>query len=98
MYWTVPQQLAHVTINGTRIRPGDLYASGTVSGREADSYGSLLELSWNGTRPIELDDGSTRYFLEDGDTVTMRGWCGGDDRPRLGFGTCSGTVVPAKPV
>jgi len=97
MYWTAPQQLAHVTVNGTRIRAGDLYASGTVSGRAPASFGSLLELSWNGTRPIELDDGTARFFLEDGDTVTLRGWCGGDDRPRIGFGTCRGTVVPGTP-
>ena len=93
MYWTMAQQLAHVSSNGTAIRTGDLYASGTVSGTTRDSVGSFLERTWNGTEPMHLDDGSTRTFLEDGDTVVLRGWCGGTDRPRIGFGECTGTIV-----
>jgi fumarylacetoacetase len=93
MYWTMAQQLAHVTMNGTNVRPGDLYASGTVSGPDPGSYGSLIELTWGGERPITLADGSERRFLEDGDTVTLRGWCERDGKPRIGFGECIGTVV-----
>jgi len=93
MYWTMAQQLAHVTVNGTRIRPGDLYASGTVSGSEPGTYGSLIELTWGGREPIELSDGSRRTYLEDGDTVVLRGWCERDDVGRVGFGECVGTVV-----
>lgn len=95
MYWTMAQQLAHVTSNGTGVRSGDLYASGTVSGTSEGSLGSLLEMSWNGSRPIRLDDGSERTFLEDGDTVTLRAWCGGDELPRIGFGECTAIVLPA---
>ena len=93
MYWTMAQQLTHAASNGTAIRTGDLYASGTVSGPTPDSVGSLLERTWNGAEPITLDDGSTRTFLENGDTVVLRGWCGGGDRPRIGFGECRGTVT-----
>lgn len=93
VYWTMAQQLAHATINGTAIRPGDLYASGTVSGREPGSYGSLIELTWGGRDPITLSDGSQRRYLEDGDTVIMRGWCEGEGLPRIGFGECVGTIV-----
>lgn len=93
MYWTMAQQLAHVTMNGTNVRPGDLYASGTVSGPDPGSYGSLIELTWGGERPIALGDGSERRFLEDGDTVILRGWCDRPGRPRIGFGECVGTVA-----
>jgi fumarylacetoacetase len=93
VYWTMAQQLAHVTVNGTQIRPGDLYASGTVSGSEPGSYGSLIELTWSGRDPIALSDGSERRYLEDGDTVTLRGWCERPGLPRVGFGECIGTVV-----
>lgn len=96
MYWSMAQQLAHQTVNGTNVRPGDLYASGTVSGPTPDSYGSLLELAWKGTRPIELPDGRTRKFLADGDTVILRGWGRGDGY-RVGFGECRGTVLEAAP-
>ena len=96
MYWTMAQQLAHATVNGTNIRPGDLYASGTVSGSDPGSLGSLLELSWNGTRQIKLGDGESRTFLEDGDEVTIRGWCGGSGSPRVGFGTCAGKITPGE--
>ena len=78
------------------IRPGDLFASGTVSGATVGSLGSLLEMSWNGEREIALDDGTTRTFLENGDRVTLRGWCGGHGRPRIGFGECTGIVMPAR--
>jgi len=96
VYWTMPQQLAHATVNGASLRTGDLFASGTVSGPEPGTYGSLIELTWGGTQPLRLPDGSERAFLEDGDTVTLRGWCGGDGgRPRVGFGAVSGQVQPA---
>ena len=94
MYWTAAQQLAHLTSNGTPVRTGDLYASGTVS-TETDA-GCLLELSWNGTRPIMLDDGSQRTFLEDGDTVTIGATAPGADGTTIGFGTVEGTVSPAR--
>ena len=95
MYWTIFQQLAHQTVNGTNIRPGDLYASGTVSGPTPDSYGSLLELTWRGTKPITFPHGETRTFLKDGDTVILRGWCQGEGY-RVGFGECAGTILPAE--
>ena len=93
MHWSMAQQLAHAASNGTAIRTGDLYASGTVSGPTRDSVGSFLERTWNGTEPMNLGDGSSRTFLEDGDTVVLRGWCGGNGRPRVGFGECVGTIV-----
>jgi fumarylacetoacetase len=93
MYWSMAQQLAHATANGATARAGDLFASGTVSGPGRRERGSLIELSWNGAEPIELADGSTRTFLEDGDEVTISGWCGGDGRPRIDFGEVSGRIV-----
>jgi fumarylacetoacetase len=95
MYWTMSQQLAHAASNGTALRSGDLFASGTVSGPEPDQFGSLLELSWNGSRSIDIGQGESRTFLEDGDTVTIRGWCQVGHGPRIGFGECTGTVLPA---
>ncbi len=95
MYWSMAQQLAHATVNGTRIQPGDLYASGTVSGPTPDSYGSMIELAWRGTQPVGFPDGSSRVYVEDGDTVIIRGWCGGGGRPVIGFGEAAGTVHPA---
>jgi fumarylacetoacetase len=95
MYWTFAQQLAHFTVNGATTRPGDLYASGTVSGPDAGERGSLIEITWRGADPLTLPDGTTRSFLEDGDTVEIRGWCGGDGRTRVGFGSCTGTIVSA---
>ncbi len=94
MYWNMAQQLAHVTINGTKTRPGDLYASGTISGSTPDSYGSFIELTWNGERPIALPGGDERRFLEDGDTVALRGWCEVGEF-RVGFGHATGTIQPA---
>lgn len=102
MYWTPRQQLAHHTVTGCNMRPGDLLGSGTISGfvgnskGESKNYGSLLEQSWRGTQKIRLADGSERTFLEDGDTVVMRGFCQGDGF-RIGFGECSGTILPASP-
>ena len=95
MYWSMAQQLAHHTVSGCNVRVGDLMASGTISGSTPDSFGSLLDLSWNGQRPLTLSGGqSQRSFLEDGDLVTMRGWCEGQGY-RIGFGEVSGRVLPA---
>jgi len=96
MYWTAPQQLAHATVNGAAMRTGDLCASGTVSGSDPGSYGSLIELTWNGELEIELPGDAARTFLEDGDTVVMRGWCGGEGRPRISLGEVRGTVLSAE--
>ncbi len=95
MYWNMNQQLAHHTVNGCDIHCGDMMASGTISGPVAEAYGSMLELSWKGTKPLKLNDGSERKFIEDGDTVIMRGHCEKDD-VRLGFGEVSTKVLPAK--
>lgn len=95
MYWNIAQQLAHVTVNGTAVRAGDLYASGTISGPQSGSYGSLIELTWRGANVLSLPSGETRAFLEDGDTVTLRGFSEAPGKPRIGFGSVSGTIVPA---
>jgi fumarylacetoacetase len=95
MYWTVAQQLAHLTVNGASLRTGDLFASGTVSGPEREQRGSFLELSWNGAEPVTLSDGSTRSFLEDGDEVSISAWAPGADGTRIGFGSVTGRVVGA---
>jgi fumarylacetoacetase len=94
MYWTFAQQLAHMTVNGAPAGAGDIFGSGTVSGPTKAERGSLVELTWRGAEPLELPDGTTRTFLEDGDTVTLRGWCGGQGGPRIGFGEATGTIVP----
>ena len=94
MYWTMAQQFAHHTVSGCNTRVGDLMGSGTISGPTADSYGSLLELTWNGKQPLELKEGGTRTFIEDGDELMLAGWCQGNGY-RVGFGTCSGVIVPA---
>ncbi|MFN8285247.1 MAG: fumarylacetoacetase [Chitinophagales bacterium] len=94
MYWNMCQQLAHHTVNGCNIQVGDLYASGTISGPTADSYGSMLEITWQGKNPIAMPDGSERKFIQDGDTVLMRGWCEKNGM-RVGFGDCSGKILPA---
>ncbi|XP_003969506.1 fumarylacetoacetase [Takifugu rubripes] len=94
MYWTMKQQLAHHTVNGCNIRPGDLMASGTISGPDAESFGSMLELSWRGSKSITLGDKEIRSFLKDGDEVTMTGYCQGDGY-RVGFGECVGTILPS---
>ncbi len=95
MYWSMAQQLAHHTVNGCNVRSGDMMGSGTISGPTKDSYGSMLELSWNGKNPITLDDGTERKFINDNDTVIMRGYCENDE-VRLGFGDCTGKVLPAR--
>lgn len=92
MYWNMLQQLAHHTVNGCNIRVGDLMASGTISGKDPGSYGSMLELAWQGTKPIAMADGSERTFIKDGDTVTMRGWAE-KDGVRVGFGRVAGKVM-----
>ncbi|MBV8372173.1 MAG: fumarylacetoacetase [Candidatus Eremiobacteraeota bacterium] len=93
MYWSVAQQLAHATVNGARIRAGDLFASGTISGSSPESYGSLIELTWRGERPIALPDDEQRSFLADGDEVTLRGWCEKRSARRIGFGAARGQIV-----
>jgi fumarylacetoacetase len=94
LYWTPAQQLAHLTVNGAWVNPGDLYASGTVSGPDRDQTGSFLELTWGGTRPVTLDDGSTRTYLIDGDTVVICATAPGPDGGSIGLGEVAGTVRP----
>ena len=94
MYWSVCQQLAHHTVNGCNVRPGDMMASGTISGPTPDSYGSMLELSWRGSKPVRLGNGEERRFIQDGDTVVVSGWCEREGL-RIGFGLASGKVTPA---
>jgi len=95
MYWNMSQQLAHHTVNGCNVRKGDFMASGTISGNSRDAYGSMLEISWKGTTPFAMSDGSERKFILDGDTVTMRGWSE-KNGVRIGFGEVSTKVLPAK--
>ncbi|MEL6359327.1 MAG: fumarylacetoacetate hydrolase family protein, partial [Bacteroidota bacterium] len=92
MYWNGAQQLAHHSVNGCNMRVGDMLASGTISGPTEDSYGSMLELAWAGTKPVSLEDGSERKFIHDGDTVIMRGWAEKDGK-RVGFGEVKTEVV-----
>jgi fumarylacetoacetase len=94
LYWNMCQQLAHQTVNGCNINIGDLYASGTISGPEPGSYGSMLELAWKGTKPLKIPGFGERTFLEDGDTVIMRGWGQGKGY-RVGFGECRCEILPA---
>ena len=96
MYYSAAQQLAHHATSGCPMRVGDLLGSGTISGPEKNSYGSLLELSWGGKEPITLDTGETRTFIEDGDTLTLRGAAKGDGF-HVGFGECRGKLLPARP-
>jgi len=93
MYWTMSQQLAHHTSNGCRVNSGDMMGSGTISGPTPDSYGSMLELSWGGKNPIKLNDGSERKFINDGDTVIMKGYSQ-NGQVRIGFGECSSKLLP----
>jgi fumarylacetoacetase len=95
LYWTLPQMLTHHTSNGCNLRPGDLFASGTVSGPSNDSLGCLLELTRRGAEPLTLPTGETRKFLEDGDEVIMRGFCVREGAARIGLGECRGVVLPA---
>src|SRR5919109_793691 len=91
LYWTFPQMLAHATVNGTNVQPGDLYASGTISGAQPGSHGSMLELTWGGRDPLLHADGRERAFLHDGDTVVLPGRCG----DHISFGEVRGTILPA---
>ncbi len=95
LYWNMEQQLAHHTVNGCNLRTGDMMASGTISGPEKENFGSMLEISWRGTEPVPMPDGSERKFLLDGDTVIMKGWSS-QDNVRVGFGEVSSKVLPAK--
>jgi fumarylacetoacetase len=97
LYWNVRQQLVHHTVTGCNMRPGDLLGSGTISGSTEDSYGSMLELSWKGSKSLPMPDGSERKFLKDGDNVVMEGFAQGDGF-RVGFGVVEGVVLPAHPV
>ena len=94
MYWNMSQQIAHHTINGCNLNVGDMMASGTISGKSKDSYGSMLELSWGGKKNIELNDGSSRTFIEDYDSVIMRGYCE-KDNIRVGFGEVKSKLLPS---
>jgi fumarylacetoacetase len=96
MYWTVAQLVAHHTSNGCNLMPGDLLASGTISGKTKGSRGSLLELAWRGSEPIELPSGEQRAFLEDGDQIILRAFCEREGHARIGFGECHGMVLPAR--
>ncbi|MBI3164672.1 MAG: fumarylacetoacetase [Chloroflexi bacterium] len=95
LYWGLEQMLAHHTVTGCNMRPGDLCGTGTISGPTEDSYGSLLELTWRGEKPIALPGGESRTFLQDGDTITMKGYCQGDGY-RIGFGEVMGKILPPK--
>ncbi len=94
LYWTPAQQLAHMTVNGASLRTGDLFASGTVSGPEADQRGSFIELTWGGAEPVRLD-GAERTFLEDGDTVTIGATAPGPGGETIGLGEVTGTITAA---
>ena len=94
MYWTMEQQLAHHTSNGCNINVGDMLASGTISGPDEGSFGSMMEITWRGTKPIKMPDGTERKFINDGDTVIIKGHAGKKDI-RIGFGECKGMVLPA---
>ena len=95
LYWTMSQQLAHHTSNGCRVYSGDMMGSGTISGPTPDSFGSMLELSWGGKNPLKLNDGSERKFINDNDTVILRGFCE-NEKVRIGFGECSSKLLPSK--
>jgi fumarylacetoacetase len=93
MYWNMTQQLAHHTVNGCNLRCGDMMASGTISGPHEGSYGSMLEIAWKGTKPVAMNDGSQRTFIQDGDAVIVRGYAERDG-VRIGFGSCAAKVLP----
>ena len=96
MYWTLGQMVAHHTSNGCPLRPGDVIGSGTVSGPDKDNRGCLLELTWRGNDPVRLPNGEERTFLEDGDELTLTGYCERDGFARIGLGSCGGAILPAK--
>jgi len=93
MYWNMSQQLAHHTINGCNVNSGDMMGSGTISGESPDSFGSMLELTWRGEKPLKLSDGTERKFINDNDTVTLKGYCENDE-VRIGFGECKAKLLP----
>ena len=95
LYWTIGQMLTHHASNGCNLQTGDLMATGTVSGKEKDERGCLLELTWRGKEPIELPNGEERRFLEDGDEIIMKGFCEKEGFRRIGFGECRGKILPA---
>jgi fumarylacetoacetase len=95
-YWTVAQLVAHHTVNGCNLQPGDLFGSGTLSGPTPDQAGALIELTVGGKQPVALPGGEQRTFLEDGDAVVLRGWCERPGAARIGFGECLGQVIPAR--
>jgi len=95
LYWTMAQMLTHHASNGCNLRPGDLLASGTVSGEGKSARGCLLELTTRGQDPVTLPTGEQKKFLEDGDEVILRGFCEGDGFRRIGLGTCRGRILPA---
>jgi fumarylacetoacetase len=97
MYWTGAQMLAHLSVNGATTRTGDLYGSGTVSGPGEDQYGSLIELTAAGAKPLQLPDGTWRTFLEDGDEVTLTGTAPGPSGSRIGLGEVTGRILPERP-
>ena len=92
LYWSIAQQLAHHTAGGCNLQPGDLLASGTISGPAENGRGSMLELTWRGANPLQLPNGETRKWLEDGDRLTISGWCEGEGY-RVGFGEVTGRIV-----
>src|SRR5690554_1516532 len=94
MYWNMSQQLAHHTVNGCNVNSGDMMGSGTISGKTPDSYGSMLELTWRGEKPLTLSDGTERKFINDNDTVVMKGYCKNNE-VRIGFGECRSKLLPA---
>ena len=94
MYWNMSQQLAHHTVNGCPVNSGDMMGSGTLSGSTPDSYGSMLELSWRGEKPVKLNEGGDRKFIEDNDTVIIRGYCNSSGAVRIGFGEVSTKLLP----
>ena len=95
LYWTIGQMLTHHASNGCNLQTGDLIATGTISGKEKSERGSMLELSWRGTEPIDLPSGEQRRFLEDGDEIIMKGYCEREGFRRIGFGECRGRIIPA---
>ena len=95
MYWNMAQQLTHHTVNGCNVRGGDVMASGTISGPEPGSFGSMLEISWRGSKPFAMPDGSERKFIQDGDTVRLTGCASAPGKPRIGFGSAEGLILPA---
>jgi len=97
LYWSMAQQLVHHSVTGCNMAPGDLLGSGTISGAARENFGSMLEISWKGTMPVDMPDGTQRKFIQDGDTVSMRGVCQGPGY-KIGFGPCDGTILPAHPI